>query len=238
MQLGMPWQPKCSAVEQKRYAQNKDCVYWSVFNGENDWLIVDLTPTAKTDMDNVQEACYEVIEGLCRQMKDTISIGQIGAVATDDTSTPGYYLVEWTSDVFEYHSGAHGNEDGTQLEDACLVVHTKYLSLIQGGLFWYTPSVPGDASFLSRVQTVISADLKLHHVQPGILEPPRNRRRMVENALGVRISDEDHGNLLEEIGRRERIDQEETIVSRLESDDDWDTDEEEESDDSDDDEVE
>ena len=61
---------------------------------------------------------------------------------------------------------------------------------------------------------------------------------MVENALGVRISDEDHGDLLEEIGRRERIDQEETIVSRLESDDDWDTDEEEESDDSDDDEVE
>jgi hypothetical protein len=79
----MPWQAKCSVTQQKRYSQNKDC----------DWLIVDLTPTAKTDVDNVQEACYyEVIEGLCRQMKDTISIGQIGAVATDDTSTPGYLL--------------------------------------------------------------------------------------------------------------------------------------------------
>jgi hypothetical protein len=126
-------------------------------------------------MDDVQEACYEVIEGLCRQMKDTINIGQIGAVATDDTSTQGYYLVEWTSDVFQYNSGADdGNEDGTQLEDGCLVVRAKYLSLIQGAPFWYTPSVPQDAGFLGRVQTVISANLKLHPVELGILEPPRN----------------------------------------------------------------
>jgi hypothetical protein len=121
-----------------------------LFKGENDLLIVDLTPTAKSDMDDVQEACYEVMEGLCRQMKVTISIGQIGAVATDDVSTQGYYyLVEWTSDVFEYHSGAGGKEDGIHLEDGCLVVSAKYLSLIQGPPFWYTPSVSGHPSFLA-----------------------------------------------------------------------------------------
>jgi hypothetical protein len=228
LQLGKPWQPKCSPTQQERYAQNKDCTYWSIFQGENDWLIVDLTATAKTDMDDVEEACYEVIEGLCRQMKDMIRVGQIGAVATDDTSTQGYYLVEWTSDVFEYHSSEDRNEDGIQVEDGCLVVLAKYLSLIQGAPFWYTPSVPGSTSFLARVQTVISADLKLNPIQVGILEPQRNRRHVVENASGVRITDEDHGDLLEEIGRRERIDQEETIISRLQSDDEWSTDEEEE----------
>jgi hypothetical protein len=91
----------------------------------------------------------------------------------------------------------------------------------------YTPSVSGHPSFLACVQNVISADLKLHPVELGILEPPRNTWRVVDNAGGVRISDEDHSNLLEEIGRRERIDQEETIISRLESDDEWSTDEEE-----------
>jgi hypothetical protein len=130
-----------------------------------------------------------------------------------------------------------GNEDVIQLEDGCLAVRAKYLSLIQGVPFWYTPSVPDHASVLAHVQTVISADLKLHSVELVILEPPRrNRWRVVDNVGGVLISDEDHGDLLEEIGRRERIDQEETIISCLESDDEWSTDEEEQESDSDDDE--
>jgi hypothetical protein len=73
-----------------------------VFLGLNDWLIVDLRPTATTNMDDVQESCYNIIEGLCRQMGEEIRIGQIGAVATDDTATLGYSLVLFTTNAFSF----------------------------------------------------------------------------------------------------------------------------------------
>jgi hypothetical protein len=50
------------------FGENTDCKYWRILKGLNDWLIVDLSPSAGTDMDNVQEACYDVIEGLGEQM--------------------------------------------------------------------------------------------------------------------------------------------------------------------------
>jgi hypothetical protein len=67
-QLSKAWKPKIEPIEQERYRQNQECRLWNVFLGANDWFIVDLRPTASTDMDDVQEACYDVIEGLCRQM--------------------------------------------------------------------------------------------------------------------------------------------------------------------------
>ena len=50
----------------------------------------------------MQEACYNIIKGLCRQMGKEIGIGQIGVVATDDTATLGYYLVLFTSTAFSF----------------------------------------------------------------------------------------------------------------------------------------
>jgi hypothetical protein len=79
-----------------------------------------------------------------------------------------------------------------------------------------------DESVLLRVQTVLSADVELHPLEVGIHEPPWNKRRAIKRVLASRLLEVDHLDLLEEIGRRERIDQEETIVeeaSDIESDD-------------------
>jgi hypothetical protein len=174
-------------------------------------------------MDDVQEACYDVIEGLCRQMGEEIQLGQIGAVATDDTATLGYYLVQFTSDVFPFESEnreAIDDDDIQQIEEGSLVVRGRYYSLMRGAPFWYVPPSIDDASLLFRVQTVLAGDLKLHPVELGTLEAPRNKRKAIEKNAAVKLMEEVHSDLVEEIVRRERIDQEETIAV-VEEVDDW-----------------
>jgi hypothetical protein len=204
---------------------------WNVFLGLNDWLIVDLRPTSGTDLDDLQEACYDVIEGLCRQMGEEIKQGQIGAVATDDTATLGYYLVHFTSEVFPFapENRETVDDDNQQIEEGSLVVRARFYSLMRGAPFWYVPpcSTGEDQSLLFRVQTVLAGDLKLHPTEAGVNEPPRNKRKAVERNACVKLMDDDHVDLLEEIVRRERIDQEETVVVAPdgEEEDDWTTDE-------------
>jgi hypothetical protein len=168
IQLMTPWKPSIEPIEQDRYRQNQECSLWNVFLGLNDWLIVDLRPTSGTDLDDIQESCYDVIEGLCRQMGEEIKQGQIGAIATDDTATLGYYLVHFTSDVFPFapENREAVDDDNQQIEEGSLVVRAQFYSLMKGAPFWYVPPhTEEDPSLLFRVQTVLAGDLKLHPVE-------------------------------------------------------------------------
>jgi hypothetical protein len=180
-------------------------------------------------MDDVQEACYSVIEGLCEQTSRQIKIGQTGAIATDDIAMQGYYLVRFLTEayLFDPIDNEESASDEMQIEEGTLVVRGQYHSLIQGAPFWYCPPNPDeDESVLLRVQTVLSADVELHAFEEGIREPPRNKRRMIEKVSAARVLEVDHLDLLEEIVRRERIDQEETIVEEVSDvEDEWNTDE-------------
>jgi hypothetical protein len=123
-----PWKPSVEPIEQDRYQQNEECSLWKVFAGLNDWLIVDLRPTSGTDLDDIQESCYDVIKGLCRQMGEEIKQGQIGAIATNDTATLGYYLVRFTSDVFPFapENREAVNDNNQQIEEGSLVVRARF----------------------------------------------------------------------------------------------------------------
>jgi hypothetical protein len=59
-------------------------------------------------------------------------------------------------------------------------------------------------------------------VELGIVEPPCNKRKAEEKAAAVKFMEDVHCDLVKEIVRQERIDQEETIVVADEEDD-WTT---------------
>jgi hypothetical protein len=180
-------------------------------------------------MDNVQEACYDVIEGLGEQMSQQIEIGRTGAIATEDMDTQGYYLVRWETEAYLFDpTDEESASNNLQIEEGTLVVQGKYHSLIKGAPFWYCPpNLDDDESVLMRVQTVLSADVELHPFEEGIHEPPRNKRRAIQKVSAARVLEVHHLDLLEEIVRRERIDQEETIVDASDVEDDLSSDESE-----------
>jgi hypothetical protein len=112
----------------------------------HDWLMVDLRPTSGTDFDDVQEACYDIIKGLCRQMGKEIKLVHIGPVATNDTVTLGYYLLHFTRGVFPFASENREavNDDNQQIEEGSLVVRARFYSLMKGVPFWYIPPCTED----------------------------------------------------------------------------------------------
>jgi hypothetical protein len=142
VQFGESWAPGTPVKEQRRYRENINCRYWQNFKGLNNWLIVDLSrsPSAGTNMDNIQEACYDVIEGLCNQMSQQIKIGRTGAIATEDMETQGYYLVRWDMEAYLFDpTDKEFASDNQQIEEGTLVGRGKYHSLIKGAQFWYCP---------------------------------------------------------------------------------------------------
>jgi hypothetical protein len=164
-----------------------------VFLGLNNWLIVDLRPTAPTNINDVQESCYDVIEGLCRQMGEEIQIGQIGAVAIEDTATLDYYLVLFTTDAFSFdpeNIGEASDDDTLQIEEGSLVVRAEFYLLMKGAPFWYVPPNIDNPSLLFRVQTKLAGNLKLHPVEPGIVDPPRNKKKVIEKAAAIPVGKE------------------------------------------------
>jgi hypothetical protein len=199
VQLDEPWAPKSLVEEQRRYKENVDCRYWPIFKGLDDWLIVDLPPSAGTDMDGVQEAYCDVIERMCDVMSRQIKI------ATEDMETQAYYLV--CRETVAYCFGPADKEstsDNPQIEAGALVVRGEYHSLLKGAPFWYCPPRPDDdESVLVRVQTVLSADVELHPFEEGIHEPPPNKQRAIERESASRVLEVDHLDLFEEIVRRE-----------------------------------
>jgi hypothetical protein len=59
-------------------------------------------------------------------------------------------------------------------------------------------------------------------VELGIAEAPRNKRKAIERNAAMKLMEDVHCDLVEEIVHRERIDQEKTIMV-VEEEDDWTT---------------
>jgi hypothetical protein len=68
---------------------------WEIFEGLNDWNIVQLTPGTDNDEDEIQTIHRIVLDAKI----DSLGVEEknVGAFQTEDPDTYGYYLVKWTS---------------------------------------------------------------------------------------------------------------------------------------------
>ena len=83
-QLKLPWSPNIAPQNQPRYAQNKKCLTWNMFLGENDWDIVHITHTGAEE-DNFQESANVAPKENAMLVQMIASIGDFGALAVTTT---------------------------------------------------------------------------------------------------------------------------------------------------------
>jgi hypothetical protein len=101
-QLKQPWDAKLERKDQPRYSKgNKKCELWPIFEGLNDWHIVELSRVPaklaaleKLAQDNLFEAKDTILNGIAEDMAEGIKDGKIGAFSMEDEETSGYYLVQ------------------------------------------------------------------------------------------------------------------------------------------------
>ena len=63
-QLQKPWESRVTINEQPRYSSSVGCKWWCFFEGENDWLVVDIVPTSEACLEEIEEVQALVLGGL------------------------------------------------------------------------------------------------------------------------------------------------------------------------------
>jgi hypothetical protein len=70
--------------KQERYARNKSCEWWPIFEGLNDWTIVTFEAGTDADEDNIEETQKVVLGGLATMMSENVKVDGIRVFMTDD----------------------------------------------------------------------------------------------------------------------------------------------------------
>jgi hypothetical protein len=202
------WVPSIRAENQPRFAQNKLCKYWPIFEGVNDWKIAKLEPSASCDELDFVEARQEVLVGLTSNITETISLGGFGAVMTEDESTNGYYVVKWTATPYTYQEDSEGIAAGD------LVCPAVYLNPVGRARLWYTESA---VDVIVRLQHAVVGNLELENESENC-RLPRTCNIGQARAKGARrISDMSHERILDEVNRRDELAFEEQDLEEDES---------------------
>ena len=97
--LNNPWAPDVDHSQQLLYQHVVDCIYWSVLGPFNNWKIIHYTnkTTCSEDFDEVHQVVLYVISA---NMASLIYTGKYGAINEEDTTTLGYYAVEYVYEPF------------------------------------------------------------------------------------------------------------------------------------------
>jgi hypothetical protein len=212
-QLLTPWSHGIPATTQPRYAPRPDCDWAPIFQGLNDWLIVDLVPTAKSDEEEIELAYTTVLKGIATIMSESIKIGEYGAFNTDDEAADGYYLVRWASDPYSLQEDVFLDDydPPLQIVRGELVCDAFYCSKIPRARQWYTPPQDAATSTPIRLQQVLVGNLNVLPVGGDNRLPNNYYRRRAEELGAFRVSDDEHDMLQDEIARRDLLDYDETV---------------------------
>ena len=224
-QLQLPWSASVPADEQPRYAQNRDCQWWKNFHGLNDWVIVSVVPAKDTDPEEEEEGLIFVLEGVETRMSEQVQVGNKGAFSCDDSTTDGYYIVEWTSEPYTLQEDKMLTEfkPAMQLKAGALVCDAIYLEKAPGGKLWFTRTIGEQLKTTVRLQQVLAANLTsfepISMTNPVPSRLTKKQKKEFAQYGAERLGVDEHEEIVEEICRREILEHEDIIESGAEESD-------------------
>jgi hypothetical protein len=211
------WVDNVPADKQPRYGRNTDCIFWKIFEGRNDWHIVELVPDNGSSKEEFDQAQQLVVNSWVQKAVENVEEGKYGAVNTDDPNADGYYLVEFLGKPFQVVENAYYLEEYTppqRVEQGEYLCDAVYLNKVPGARLWYTPS--SDHTKV-RISQLLATNLSLESESEA--NPlPNNCQKVEARRLGAKkVTIESHLGLLDEISRREIIQIEEDDDDVLEN---------------------
>jgi hypothetical protein len=96
------WDPNIEdPTDQPGYQLNKSCTLWAIFEGLNNWIIVDCSksiPAKQCDTKHdslIKDSHQIILEQQAVRTREKIVSGNVGLISTDDLLADGYYLIQW-----------------------------------------------------------------------------------------------------------------------------------------------
>jgi len=216
-QLQLEWQSGVPSEEQQCYAASTTCKFHVLFEGLNDWKIITLVDTTESVLEENEQVHELVLAGIAETVSKNVIVGGYGAVMTDDPDSDGYYLLQWDSEP-------RALEEDLEVEYATilkgeLVADAVYLNPVPRARQWYTRATQEDEESLRtvvRMQHVVAADISLSG-ESASQKLPNNCDRTTARQLGaLRVSDDKHNLIADEISRREVLDFIEEVADAME----------------------
>lgn len=202
-----PWVPGKPANEQPRFADVPDCYFRPVLGDANKWYIVDLKelePNDELDAEEARESQEEsykdVLHHIASYMAEKVVVGELGAVACDDEedTTDGYYLVRFTSLPYPDQSGSGE-----------MKIQAKWLYEFPGAKKWFYEQEGEEMEV--NLMHVVGTGIVMNGIAPNN-QPPGPARKKAREKNAIKISDDYHNMIIDEIYSRERLEYDPTRV--------------------------
>ena len=199
-QLNLQWKNGLSFSEQPRFQPVKDCKYRNYLDGENGWHFFRLQQRTQKDgnhhafMDEEADLFRSSLRDLIgEQMSAAVEEGGFAAIVCNDTKEKhGYYIVQWSGSPWTHQ------ETGELMCDGVHFNHVPRAPL------WYTKSFPVEAD-THVLKHVIVPDLKLLPISEGNPLPSSCSKKSATTLRAMKLSEETHDFIMEEILRREAL---------------------------------
>jgi hypothetical protein len=211
-QTKKPWALNVKPKLQPQYTQNRECKMWPIFHGLNDWRIIEVKPATKGDHEEDLHAAQDVVlESQVKAMMGEVKEGNIGAFATEDPESDGYYVVRFKSAPYALTRQTKVTKFNptTVVEEGALVVDAEYLNMVPRSQRWYTPS---------SLQTKVQLQQVIVHPNPTLVAELGNNRlpngcdKRSARSLGARhVSEQQQEEILDQLTHRAIIEHEEDV---------------------------
>ena len=186
------------AAKQLPLQNASDCFFKPLLEDKNKWHFVDLHERVGSDEDEVDEERQLVLRHVTTSVARSIEMGKIGAFAFEqregESNEEGHHLIEFT--------GLPRTEQGEGTTGCAWKVDCNWLHSVPTARHWHTKSSQKEAVDLVHV---VATDVEMKPMSPTNMMKNRAVRQEAAQKNAMRIADESHEFILDEIMRRERL---------------------------------
>ena len=166
-QLALDWESGKENKDQQRYAQNKNCEKWDVFQGENDWEIAEIKFMEGHEEEVMKELPSMVLKDLTTSVGMLVEVGSFGVLNVDEDKP--YVLVQFCSKPYILEDKLDGDDTDQIFElkegdNVVEVMYWKSLSIRRDGGEWFTPL---EQRSVVRLQHIVEPNLNVLPVSSG-----------------------------------------------------------------------
>ena len=148
--------PVCSQQKQAHYQLVINCTYWTVIGPYNNFNIIELTSKSipSEAFDEIQQV---VLDGISENMASLVQSGMYGVINTDDTTTNGFYVIQFLSEAYTLQNNT--TIYGKVISSGELVVRAQYISSTQENTNWYWKQQPLQQTVIVPTRTILRPHL-------------------------------------------------------------------------------